>query len=249
MKLQLATAILSALPLAFAGTYPVNSLWDLRTTIVGTADDGDLAMICSSGGSSDCMIAALENCFVAAGNAMKDGARGGSQQGSAKRDVNDLVSFAEKPAEFNGKVFTKFPDNVWRADVTHDHLNETVMEQASELGTTFVRKENDVVYVSSSNPEENDNTKRDANANDNPQKFSNVVVAWRANAPTIKGIAKPDANAMASGIVQEVNNQPRTLCATLADKNNGGGSVADFGITVNSDQWSFVKNEPACAAN
>jgi hypothetical protein len=250
MKLQLVSAVLSTLALVSASTFPVNSVWDLRTSVVGTADgdQGQLAMVCPTGGAWDCMVAALENVFVSAGDAMNKGERGGSQQATSKRDVNDLVSFAEKPTEFNGKVFTKFPDNVWRADVGHDHLNETVMERVSELGTTYVRKENDTVYLSSSHPhEKNNNAKRDSNGNfDNPQLFTDVILTWRANAPEVNGISQPDANQMANDIVHEGGIVPKTLCATLVDKNNGGGSIADFGITFNSDQWSFTRSEKPC---
>lgn len=250
MKLQLVSAALSALPLVFAGSTPVNSLWDLKTKVVALADGntGRLGMVCDNAKGQDCMIAAVENCLVSAGGAMAKGERGGSQQATAKRDLLDLTSFAEKPATFgDGQVFTKFPDNIWRADVGHHLLNETVMEQASEKGTTYARKENGVVYVSSSHPhEKQENAKR--GDFDNPQVFTDVIVTFRATAPKVNSIQRPDANKMAFAIINEGSVVPKMLCATIVDHHSGESGIADFGITINSDQWSFVKSEPACAA-
>lgn len=215
-----------------------NAAWDLSLNVVAVAS-ASIAIVCAATGTINCLIAALANCLLAAGSAIKSGTRNG-QTTSAKRDLSNLVAFDSKPSSIkDATVYTLFPDLKWYADAGHHLFNETVMEQISSLGTTFARKKNGYVHISNLHPDQKLTKREDS-------EFSDFVVSYKEESASIDDFTQDDANNIARDILGTEPPHPQKWCATLSSDSDD--SKFDLGITIDSDQYIFTEDEPACAA-
>jgi hypothetical protein len=223
--------------LAMMAVY-ANAAWDLSVNVVSIAS-ASIAIVCAAAGTINCLIVALANCLLAAGSAIKSGTRNG-QTTSAKRDLSDLVVLDTKPSTIeDATVYTLFPDLKWYGDAGHHLFNETVMEQISSLGTTFARKKGGYVHISNLHPDQKLTKREDS-------QFTDFVVSYKEESASIDDFTQDDANDIAKDILGSQPPHPQKWCATISSDSDD--SKFDLGITIDSQDWIFNEDEPACAA-
>jgi hypothetical protein len=216
-----------------------------------------------TGGDSlaNCLIGALASVFLAIASGWKNGQDHGTAGSNAKRDLSlynaiphdvfDSLSVA------NDAVYTLFPDNKWRLDVDPIHFNETVFEQVTSLGKTFVTRKDDTVQVSLVHPDEkaqkyeiDNNT--GLKKRKEGHKFADFVAHYKDTGKrhaTGESLTKDEANNLAKTFIKTVTDNNATplniaqYCTTIKDDKM---HRADVSLAIEATDYSFIKYQPAC---
>ncbi|KAA8915780.1 hypothetical protein TRICI_002066 [Trichomonascus ciferrii] len=218
----------------------------------------------SPGSLTSCLVGALASVFMAIAAGWRNGQDHGTAGSNAKRDlalydaiphnVFDTLSIA------NDAVYTLFPDNHWRLNVDASLFNETVLEQVTPLGKTFVTRKDDTVQVSLVHPDEKAQkydidqetglkTKREPGHN-----FGDFVAHYKdvgKRKATGQTLNKDEARHLADTFIRTVTDNGDTklniaqYCTTIKDDRM---HEADVTIAIEATDYTFQKYQPACGA-
>ncbi|KAA8915781.1 hypothetical protein TRICI_002067 [Trichomonascus ciferrii] len=216
-----------------------------------------------TGGDSltNCLIGALASVFMAIAAGWRNGQDHGTAGSNAKRDlalydaipdnVFDTLSIA------NDAVYTLFPDNHWRLNVDASLFNETVLEQVTPLGKTFVTRKDDIVQVSLVHPDEKAqkydiDPKTGLKKRKDGHKFGDFVAHYKdvgKRRATGDSLKEDEARHLADTFIKTITDKGATplniaqYCTTISDDRM---HKADVSLAIEADDYHFIKYQPSC---
>ncbi|KAA8904573.1 hypothetical protein TRICI_005443 [Trichomonascus ciferrii] len=242
---------------------PVIAEWSINWKNQAVATAGIIASCGGqSGGNSlaNCLIGALASVLMAVAAGWKNGNGQGVTESHAKRDLalyDAIPHFEFDPLSIaQDAVYTRFPDNMWRMNVDPFHLNETVLEQVSSLGKTFVTKQDDTVRVSLRHPDEKlqqyeidpeTGLKKRVETHD----FGDFVAHYKYTGQRHDvNMKQADAQSLARIFITTVTDGGSTplniqeYCVTVEDKKAKLGG--DLSLAIEASDFQFTHYMPAC---